>query len=240
MPVTQLVHVYIIPTIEESKIETTSDSNIYHVRVYINTNNTLSQHKQLLPQFAEIILGKQLTSFNAAEVPMYIDNSFRFICRQLSSGVQLHNLVDEQGEPLFVDVQDSLTAEVLAITSHTVESRFVENRQGATREIILNNVEIEEPVEVNPTQVANLQYLKETNAYIHPRAISNLVTIISEKTTKPPSFTKKTKSNFKKIKNYIYQHTKLWLTKNEIEIFINEMNKKMTLSQNTAISTTIE
>ena len=275
---TDKVHVFLLPTHGESRITSNNISNTYHITVFINPNNTFTQYKLLLPQFARCILGKQLLEFNVNDIPMYIENIFRFICRQLSNGVSLENLVDEQGVLLFSnsvrsapvespksqssEFQQAITAVLSAIDNNVenknimyrllnnlggslinmaqsnvvrdVEPRFVENRQGATREIIVNE-NIAAPVNSINTQVNTLQLLREDTAHINLHLIRSLAASIKEaiaaNKTKPPSFTKHSKANYRKIKNYVHHLTKIWLSKKEIEIFICEMNNTDVLNQ---------
>lgn len=136
--------------------------------------------------------------------------------------------------------------------------RFVENRQGATREIIPiveNTVSVNQSNQstslapsttqidqstglqrISNVAVANVQNTEnETKSKTDHRTevgratLSKLATHIHSKIlankTKPPNFTKSTRTNLRKIKNYIHHHTKVWLKKNEIEIFISELTK---------------
>lgn len=145
--------------------------------------------------------------------------------------------------------------------------RFVENRQGATREIIPiveNAVSVNQPdhstipsIPAMPSsppsstiqvdQAAGLQRVSNTahtsaqNTENETKSRTDHRTEVSRATlgklaahinakilankTKPPNFTKSTRTNLCKIKNYIHHHTKVWLNKNEIEIFITELTK---------------
>jgi hypothetical protein len=64
-------------------------------------------------------------------------------------------------------------------------------------------------------------------AKVEEPSIAWLATAINNKIitgkTKHPDFSKKTRSNYRKIKNYIYHNTRIWLKKNEIDIFIEEL-----------------
>lgn len=64
---------------------------------------------------------------------------------------------------------------------------------------------------------------------ISATTLAKLATFVNQKIlagkTKPPNFAKPARTNLRKIKNYIHHHTKVWLSKNEIEIFIDELKK---------------
>lgn len=64
---------------------------------------------------------------------------------------------------------------------------------------------------------------------ISTTTLAKLATFVNQKIlagkTKPPNFAKPARTNLRKIKNYIHHHTKVWLSKNEIEIFIDELKK---------------
>lgn len=52
--------------------------------------------------------------------------------------------------------------------------------------------------------------------------------IINEKMINPPDFSSTTRVGYKKIKNFVHNLTKIWLHKNEIDVFVNEINRLST------------
>ncbi len=71
--------------------------------------------------------------------------------------------------------------------------------------------------------------------------IRRLATVINSKITankvKPPKFSKRTYANYKKIKNFIHQHTSIWLSVHEIKTFISEISKINPALCNNSITT---
>ncbi len=126
--------------------------------------------------------------------------------------------------------------------------RFVENRVGATREIIPI---IEQPTDVNHnlqdadapntqnqplisqsqqnTPVVGLQRVTQERKEVPISTIARLAVHINAKLTagkvKAPSFISTSRTNYKKIKNFVHHHTKVWLSKGEVDTFISEMSK---------------
>lgn len=149
-------------------------------------------------------------------------------------------LVTDLGNSLIGLAQPSnstLQSSSVGSLNSTELSRFVENRQNATREIIpISELEQIHPnsgvnqIEPPQAMLQNVsQKMSNSRTKIDLDIISKLAKFIYSKIlankTKPPKFTKKTRTNFRKIKNFIHHHTNIWLSKNEIEIFINEIEK---------------
>ncbi len=302
MPFTPKAHVYIFRTTEVSRITTTYIGDKCQIKVFINPADSAAQSRRLLPEFASSIANKHILSFESSEVSMYIDNMFRFICRQLSNGVDLANVVDVEGNLLFVEPSDTPTSplpgfpqaiasvfnaiennevvrnniqtlvsnlggslSLLSPNSQTppdpqfinvlnmvgravyqqvhgdipsvpavpstqsplIEPKFVENRQNATREI-----------RINPENTYNETHLltRIHKNSVDARKIASIATCIKQKiaanVTKPPSFTKLSTANYRRIKNYVHHHAKVWLSKKEILLFISEMNNNTQLPAN--------
>ncbi len=121
--------------------------------------------------------------------------------------------------------------------------RFTENRVGATREIIPlvepiqpTQSQTQEPIQ--PTQpqtqepilqTTGLQRIRHSRDPVPVDTIQRIASVINGKIiankAKPPKFSKHTYANYKKIKNFVNQHTSVWLSNNEIKTFISEISK---------------
>jgi hypothetical protein len=115
-----------------------------------------------------------------------------------------------------------------------IPNRFVENHNGARREIFpdeKNNITQEtlpdanqpdtgivHPSHIVPIRTANsLELIK--------KIASNIFELIKSGKTRPPDFKSKTKSSLTKIKNYIHNISRVWLSQSEIELFVSELTK---------------
>lgn len=115
-----------------------------------------------------------------------------------------------------------------------IPNRFVENHSGARREIFPDEKNI---ISAEPTPIANTS----TEPVVHPTHIppvrnpvpldiiqkiaSNTFDLIKSGKTRPPDFKLKTKSGLTRIKNYIHNISRVWLSHDEIELFITELTK---------------
>jgi hypothetical protein len=218
--------------------------------------NLVDEHGQLLTQtHAQPIIQPEVQHMvPPTNLQQTITNIANTIENNVIDQTQLYSLISNLGSALinitrndastpFINILNTVGRAVnsnRAATTVYPEARFVENRQGATRDIILTHST--EPInvsQVNDTSnvlLARLQYTPEDKKRNNIAVILQIVKIIKDKIalgkSKPPSFIK---PKFKKIKNYIYHLTKIWLSKKELEIFISEMNNNTDIAQNNDI-----
>lgn len=135
----------------------------------------------------------------------------------------------------------------LNILENTNESsmpdRFVANEQN-NREVIINDSDNRpndltdlEYKELNDEKTENIhnipshqsEFTSSARQPIEENTIERLVdvvkNVISTTNIKPPNFTSTTRVGYRKIKNFIRNITKVWLTQNEVDKFVKEFNR---------------
>lgn len=132
-------------------------------------------------------------------------------------------------------------------------SRFIENRQGARREVIPDPPQsLPQYIPPAGTHTVGTHTVDSVSGASSaedsaPRGRSLPISIISQlanginekikaNKTKPPHFNKKTPANYRKIKNYIHNNTQVWLTKEDIDLFVIELEKLNHIHDETVLS----
>jgi hypothetical protein len=155
---------------------------------------------------------------------------------------QPNNISDDLDSPYlqrFVENRQSATREIIPIVENAVSVNqpdhptipsmpdtpsAIQVDQAAGLQRVSNTAHTSAQNTENETKSRTDHRTEVSRATLGKLAVHINAKILANK-TKPPNFTKSTRTNLRKIKNYIHHHTKVWLNKNEIEIFITELAK---------------
>lgn len=206
-----------------SRLET-SFATSKEIRIMISINSitdTNTSYKNLFQEFYRQLLGYKVIEFvcDVESIPNNIQNQFRTICDQVINLVPKYQILDAENNKIFP------TTKRIQHTAETI-TRFVENRLNAVREIVIqdeNNTDIpieqlDMPIEHKISNIQQMRNCRPSQADKIDEIVNVIYKNIKSRKSKNPDFNKKTKAQYRKIKNYVRGITGVYLSVPEIKI----------------------
>jgi hypothetical protein len=216
-----------------------NDANSEYRQATNNVFQNLMQNQQNRSQWQQIVSNLGSAIINLASPPMHTAPQIPAIpivhAPQPSVETSIVSLISQLGQ-IAGAVSRNNTGQQ-HISGNEILQRFTENRSGSVREIIpLVPAQIDPlaqpsiPAQIAPIALENVVGLQrmrnerqEIPLIIIQRLAVNINDKIINKRLKHPKFSLGTYANRKKIKNFIHQHTSIWLSTGEIKMFLAEL-----------------
>jgi hypothetical protein len=190
----------------------------------------------------------QIRQLTTPQIPVHVDPSE--FHRDSVSHVEHVDLqpVEQPSPPQrFVEHSRGIPRSIIVTSPESkdrIEQKSEQKLEQKTTPSLMERVDIHAAVErtvpagpIEPILVPNIQSTDRVRNAVTSETIARLAqhiyTLMVTGKTRNPNFTDVTKTGYRKIKNYIHNITHVWLSHQEIDAFIVELNKISTISSDT-------
>jgi hypothetical protein len=209
----------------------------------VNPIEQLTRPNQLHTRFVNDLLQnmRNRREFNLSDSSPYIDNENTENTENTENENNTeYNTEDNEEEtepPQRFTVNDRTEREILEHSDYTAGEAIDAEHTSPT------NLETKEQHPILSSQPHATSLSIERRLPVTPNIIATMVltidSILRTTNTRPPNFNSRTRSGYRKIKNFIHNITKIWLSHTEINLFTTELNR-LIRSRNALQSNTSE